>query len=172
MAVSSSRSAGVLEALPLQACTPSPFAEGIAAALAASDPRGPYFVSPPVDGWTLVVGNGLPPPENDPPPSYAWLERLSRTLGVDAYLFSTDRVSEHHAWAYAENGSLTRAFAIVMGDVVTSRGRAAPTERAYTTPRTAIDEEVVLALADEWTIDPRELEGRELGDGWIVRFSL
>ncbi|MGD9923486.1 MAG: hypothetical protein AB7V13_18885 [Pseudorhodoplanes sp.] len=89
------------------------------------------FVTPPVAGWTFVIGLPLPHPAGD---SYAdkmtpLLLQLSRRFGEAQYFLSFPP-ADHFAWARARAGRLVRAFAIAPAGVTWSSGHLTAEERA------------------------------------------
>ncbi|MBI5773771.1 MAG: hypothetical protein HZA89_08520 [Verrucomicrobia bacterium] len=68
------------------------------------------FISPPVDGWVLVLGARLPDPAEDVDACFRFLCAMSRKLG-HVQFFSASRVLGHHAWARLEAGRVLRAYA-------------------------------------------------------------
>ena len=68
------------------------------------------FISPPLAGWVLVVGSGLPEPSEDPDRCYRFLTALSRKLG-HVQFFSVSRAVHYHCWAILERGRVFRAYA-------------------------------------------------------------
>lgn len=68
------------------------------------------FISPPVKGWIVVFGSGLPDPSDDVDACYRFLTHLSHRLG-QVQFFSASRVVHHHAWVKADGGKIVRAFA-------------------------------------------------------------
>src|SRR5882724_7895723 len=68
------------------------------------------FIAPPVKGWVLVVGSGLPDPSEDMDRCYRFVLHLSRKLG-HVQFFSLNRVLNHHAWVRADGGRIVRAYA-------------------------------------------------------------
>jgi hypothetical protein len=68
------------------------------------------FVAPPVKGWILVMGSGLPDPGDDIDACFRFLVNLSRRLG-QVQFFSVNRILQHHAWVRAEGGRVVRAYA-------------------------------------------------------------
>jgi hypothetical protein len=69
-----------------------------------------FFIGPPVNGWTIVTGGGLPNPSCDVDDCFRFLIRMSKLLG-QVQFFQADRILHHHAWARAENGEVIRAYA-------------------------------------------------------------
>lgn len=100
----------VAEALGLSGVEPCNWRSGLRAGYAYG---GDYvFVTPPVDGWVLAVGGGLPE-ISDPAAVAAYREtmsELSKRFGA-AWIFATHRVSSYTAWACYEEGSERRLFA-------------------------------------------------------------
>jgi hypothetical protein len=78
------------------------------------------LVSPPIRGWVLVVGSGLPDPVEDPDGSFHFLRKLSRTLG-QVQCFSVHPALNHHAWVKLEDGIVSRAYAWA-GETVWNQG--------------------------------------------------
>ncbi len=68
------------------------------------------FIAPPVRGWILVLGSGLPDPSEDVDACFRFVSTLSRKLG-HVQLFSLSRILHHHAWVRAERGRIVRAYA-------------------------------------------------------------
>ena len=68
------------------------------------------FISPPVDGWILVIGSALPDPAADVDACFRFVMELSRKLG-HVQFFSANRVLSHHAWVQVEAGRVRRAYA-------------------------------------------------------------
>jgi hypothetical protein len=85
------------------------------------------FVSQPVDGWTLVVGGGLPDATMDADRLYRFLMELSLEVGEVQY-FSLDRVLGFHGWARIKDGRVMRAYAWA-GQAVWNEGRMTLDER-------------------------------------------
>lgn len=78
------------------------------------------FISPPVRGWILIVGTGVPDPAENVDECYRWVRRLSADLG-EVQFFSVNRVVNHHAWVRADMGEIGRAYAWV-GETVWNQG--------------------------------------------------
>jgi len=115
------------------------------------------FISPPVQGWTFIVGFTLAPksegsPEEEISPL---LTKLSSLYGT-ACFFATHRVVEYHTWAKAENGDVTRAFAYIgeIGEIVWDIGAATDAEIDI---RTGFTEDAVMQVADGWSVSPVSL---------------
>lgn len=125
------------------------------------------FISPPVNGWILVIGSGLPGPFEDVDKCFVFLTNLSRKLG-QVQFFSASRVVNHHAWAMVERGRVYRAYAWA-GEPLWAQGPMTSAEReldlrcfAYGTEQNAFTLKEELAanteklgqLAARWSIDP------------------
>jgi hypothetical protein len=135
------------------------------------------FISPSVGGWVLVVGADLPDPSDDVDKCFLLLTHLSRKVGVVQF-FSANRVLNHHAWAYAERGSIVRAYAWA-GRTVWNQGRPTQAETdlgltcfdyAVTVERIRFTQpdpitrntERVAQLAARWSLDPAAMDFRRL----------
>jgi hypothetical protein len=103
LAVRSRNLGAVQAALELDNPKPCSWSEGL-----SSDRQ--LFISPPLQGWILVVGAGLPDPSDDVDECFRFLMELSRRLG-HVQLFKADPTLHHHAWARVEAGRVVRAYA-------------------------------------------------------------
>ncbi len=103
LAVKSRSLLAVQSALSLHNAKPCSWLEGLTNA-------DKLFISPPVKGWIVITGTGLPEPSNDVDACFRFVMDLSRKLG-QVQLFSANRTSHHHAWVKAEEGHVVRAFA-------------------------------------------------------------
>lgn len=135
------------------------------------------FVSPPVLGWTLVVGFSLPSPvgRRFVDKCSPLLEQLGREF-ADVQYFQGDSLIELFAWARVVDGKIVRAFAIGDEGMIWNKGKLTKEERtlglkmfelrgvqggsavtaagdlfAYPT------DEHVLKLASRWSLDPTKL---------------
>ncbi|WP_174818539.1 hypothetical protein [Paenibacillus kobensis] len=126
--------------------------------------EGYYFVSPPVEGWTLVVNPIMPDLSGAAAPSpLIVIDRLSSRFGEACY-FATHRVVEYHAWAKSIHGKIVRAYGYVgeIGETIIDEGEMSEEERENDVIFTGLDadeprlpsEEDVLLMAAQWTIDP------------------
>jgi hypothetical protein len=148
------------------------------------------FVSPPVNGWTFVVGLALPHPVGRvfADKCMPLLMRLGKRFVEVQYFFAYPPI-DVFAWARLLEGRVVRAFAITDSGVVWNKGRSTKEERAlglklfdfrgvrgrrgdaggemilYPT------EEHVLRLAERWSLDPTRLDGADVptpGLGYIA----
>ena len=86
------------------------------------------FISPPVNGWILVVGPALPAPEEDVDFCFHFLSHISQRLG-HVQFFSLNRALGHHCWVRAHTGRIERAYAWC-GETLWNQGKMTPEESA------------------------------------------
>lgn len=135
------------------------------------------FIAPPVNGWILVVGSGLPDLSDDVDDTFRFLLDLSRKLGRVQY-FAANRVLGHHAWAAIEAGRVVRAYAWA-GQTLWNQGAKTRAElelglkcfRYFEGPERmsfgqpdviALNTEKVPLLAGRWSLDPAMIDERQL----------
>jgi hypothetical protein len=160
LAIKSASSKNVQTALGVSDGEPCSWDEGLAE---AQDEK--LFISPPVDGWVLVVGSSLPDPADDPDECFHFLRRISQELGHVQY-FGVNRVVNHHAWALVDSGDVFRAYAWA-DEVLWNQGVMTAAERelkmtclGYGTVSELGAEaharncERITRLATEWSVDP------------------
>src|SRR5205085_10092658 len=121
LAIRSYNPQAVQAALGLLKPRPCSWEEGLTAAQAKK-----LFISPPVDGWILVMGSGLPEPAHDVDQCFHFLLALSKKLGCVQF-FSANRALHHHAWVRAEQGRIQRAYAWA-GKTLWNQGRVTKAE--------------------------------------------
>jgi hypothetical protein len=143
------------------------------------------FICPPMAGWVLVVGSGLPEALEDPDRCYHFLRALSRKLG-HVQFFSVSRAVNHHCWALLERGRVFRAYAWA-GETLWNQGRltAAEKEMSMRCFDYAVEQnplgigeamaancEKVNSLAGRWSIDPGAISPEMWrGQGIVGAFS-
>ncbi len=173
---SSAAVATVLGLCDVEACN---WHSGFVAAYAYPNDR--VFVTPPLNGWVLAVGTGLPDP-SDPALLPAWralLARASQLFG-QAYFFASHRGSSYSAWARYRNGNEERLFAFA-DETIHNVGLPSAEEQEIIArlPDPSLaendpdyrerddfrppDEADVFRLASAWSIDPSTLEDEGLG---------
>ena len=103
LAIKSRNLLAVQTALAIDNPKPCPFLRGLSG-------EEKLFIAPPVKGWILVTGSGLPEPSEDVDACFRFLVEVSRKLG-QVQLFSYSRVLQHHAWVKADGGHVVRAYA-------------------------------------------------------------
>jgi len=132
------------------------------------------FIGPPVNGWIIVTGSGLPNPGSDADECFRFLTELSRKLG-HVQFFQAERVLHHHAWARVENGAVKRAYAWA-GETVWNQGSKTADEEELSmkcfgygehpsaaswaaAEWTATNVAKVPLLAARWSLDPARIDG-------------
>ncbi|OYW56453.1 MAG: hypothetical protein B7Y80_06620 [Hyphomicrobium sp. 32-62-53] len=180
----------VVEALGLEAPQPCNWNSGLGTVY---DPRlgqNHVFVSPPVNGWTFVVGLPLPQPMGR---SFAdKATPLLVDLGgrfVEVQFFIAFPPVDLFAWARMIDGRLVRAFAIGDEGIIWSKGKTTKEERALGLKLFELrgvrdrrgdaggplilhpTEDHVMQVARKWSLDPTKIgsnSGPE-GMGLIAR---
>ena len=172
MAVKCSNLQKVQNALGLHNATPCPLSEGFSRL-----GEHKLFISPPLKGWILVVGNSLPDVSDDVDKSFRFLMRVAGEVGSVQY-FSANRVLNHHAWVRIENNRVYRAYAWA-GETIWNQGERTAAEKELELkcynycdnplpyPFTARDSHVantekVMQLAAKWSIDPMAVNNQNL----------
>lgn len=158
----------VQKALRLHNAKPCSWAEGL-----TGDEK--LFIAPPVKGWVLVVGTGLPDPGDDVDVCYRFLIELSRKLGTVQF-FCANRVLHHHAWVRIEGGKVLRAYAWA-GKTLWQQGATTAAEKElnlqcfdYTESSEppafgqrdvmALNTDKVPLLAARWSLDPAQIDSQ------------
>jgi hypothetical protein len=134
------------------------------------------FVSPPVNGWTLVVSSSIPAPA-----SRRFVDKSLPLLGlserfVEVQYFAGFPEIDFFAWARVIEGRLIRAFAINDEGIVWNKGRPTKEEKAMALKLFEVrgmrerrgdaggeivmypTAEHVMELAQKWSLDPSHLE--------------
>jgi len=170
IAVKGNNLAAVQSALGLNNPKPCSWIQGF-----AGDEK--LFIAPPVMGWILVCGSGLPDPSEDVDACFRFVVDLSRKLG-QVQFFSFSRVLQHHAWVKADRGKVQRAYAWA-GHTLWRQGRptqaenelnlkcydyAEPADReSFAAPDPiATNVDKVPLLAARWSLDPARIDDRFL----------
>ncbi len=162
LAVKSRNLFAVQTALSLHKPRPCSWLEGFTSA-------DTLFVAPPVRGWILVTGLGLPSPSADVDACFRFVLELSRKLGQVQY-FTANRASQHHAWVKAHKGRVVRAYAwggatlwqqgapppgeAELGLRCFAYGEQAPAAGVEASEIMAANGEKVARLAARWGLDP------------------
>ena len=138
------------------------------------------FIAPPVNGWILVFGSGLPEPGEDVDLCYRFVLNLSSKLG-HVQFFSVSRILHHHAWVRADDGRVVRAYAWA-GRTLWNQGRRTAAERdldlkcfdyteaggqpGFGQPEGVMGNvDKVPQLAARWSLDPAHIEERFVEHG-------
>jgi hypothetical protein len=168
LAVRANDPKAVLSAIGLNQPTPCSWTEGMTG-------ERNFFIGSPVNGWIIVTGSGLPNPSCDVDECFRFLARISGQLGQIQF-FHADRILHHHAWARAENGLVTRAYAWA-GETIWNQGEKTPAEIELSMKCFGYGEEPnadswaavewtaanvgkVPLLATRWSLDPARLNER------------
>jgi hypothetical protein len=177
LVVRSGQVSAVQAALRLHKATPCSWGEGMSRLAGQS-----LFVSPPIRGWILVVGEGLPDPSHDIDRCFHFLTKFSRALG-EIQFFSVNRAVNHHAWAKVEQGTVRRGYAWA-GETLWNHGELTQAEidlgmKCYEYCERAEsfqiapgdmslpNSEKVLALAGRWSFDPAAIHDTGLQAGVV-----
>jgi len=166
LAVPSSDTRAVATAIGLDRIKTSNWRTGLEAAHALD--AGSVFVTPPIHGWVLAVGWGLP--------GTKWMrtryvrEELMTSLSIrfgEAQYYASHRGSGAVEWARYIKGREMRVFAYGDGQISHDRGQPYPEEAGLVpTPATSEDEgqywgpdeDDVLRIAAAWSLDPSQLD--------------
>ena len=188
LAVRTRDTEAVVQALGLVEPTASNWNSGIGSVYDDTLGEDHVFVSPPVNGWTFVVGLSLPFPA-----SRGFVDKCSPILlglgerFVEVQFFFTYPLIDYFAWARVIDRRMVRIFAVSDEGLVVNRGKVSPEERALGLKLFELrgvrgrkgdaggemilhpTEDHVLRLAQKWSIDPVKLDdmATEPGIGWI-----
>jgi hypothetical protein len=175
LAIKSRNLVAVQSALGLHHVKPCSLLEGLSG-------QEKLFIAPPVKGWILVFGSGLPDPADDVDIFFRFIVNLSRKLGAVQF-FTANRALAHHAWVRVESGRIVRAYAWA-GRTLWQQGPQTPAETELDlhcfeyddadTPTPFVFSDVMSAnvdrvplLAARWSLDPagidQHLLAREYG---------
>ena len=176
LAVRCDEAVAVVDALGLEDAEPCNWNSGVGAIYDDWLGGSRIFVSPPVDGWTLVVGLPLPHPMG---PGFVdkctpLLVELGGAFEEVQYFFSYPAI-DYYAWARVKDGRLVRAFAVSDEGIIWNKGRTTKEERALGLRLFELrgvkgrkgdaggelilhpTEDHVMRLASQWSIDPAAL---------------
>jgi hypothetical protein len=167
LAVRSEDPGAVANALALEDMRPATWRDGIE----RNEDDLLVFVTPPIDGWTLaLIDSAIAEPD---------LAELSRAFG-EAQLFGTHRVPEYHEWQRWVDGSPVRRYCWIgdRGEIPFDQGEPAAAEAGIARSSDLdrdwdelefADEETVLEVAREWSVDPSTLDARtDLPDEGLI----
>jgi hypothetical protein len=171
----------VQSALALHNPKPCSWVEGL-----SGEGEQKLFLSPPVNGWILVIGSALPDPSDDVDGCFRFLLELSRKVGHIQF-FIADTMLNHHAWAQMESGRVIRGYAWA-GKTLWNQGSITqpeldlsmrcyeyfepPPTPNYTSSNPADtpvnNSEKVHFLASRWSVDPDEIDERFIDQEWGI----
>ncbi|MDX2308125.1 MAG: hypothetical protein NW216_07805 [Hyphomicrobium sp.] len=190
LAVRTRDTGAVVEALGLIGPHPCNWRSGIGAVYDRALGEHQIFVSPPVNGWTFVVGLSLPQPvgRHFVDKSTPFLLALG-TRFVEVQYFMAYPPIDFFAWARMLDGRLVRAFAV--GDVGVLWNKGKPTREERTLGLRLFElrgvkdrrgdaggevilhptEDHVMRIAAKWSLDPTKLgaQSSQPGLGVIAR---
>jgi hypothetical protein len=165
----------VAQTIGLKTTKPSNWKNGIDKAYGDA-----IFIAPAIDNWTLIVGMGLPSGDSKDSIDQVsdLLNRLSKQFG-EAQFFCTHRVVEYHCWIKSINGEIDRIYSYLgeRGENIVIKGQPTAIEKKYNLIDTFSeeaknddyldredivipDEQLVMTIAGNWSIDPTLLERR------------
>ncbi len=184
LAVRSVDTLEVQKVLGITNCEPSNWNTGIGTIYHEELGAGRVFVSPPIEGWTFVVGLSLPQPLG---PAFAdKCTPLMLDLGAtfpEVQYFLCDSDIEIFAWARVQDGKLKRAFAIGDDGFLWNKGKVSREElelglKILTAPRQRRKNQLqifeaddyptelhVMYLAGRWGLDPTKLDAAQCQPG-------
>jgi hypothetical protein len=168
----------VQSALALHNPKPCSWVDGL-----AGNGEQKLFLSPPVNGWILVIGSALPDPNEDVDVCFRFLCDLSRKVGHIQF-FNANSMLNHHAWVQVENGRVLRAYAWA-GKTLWNQGPITQAEtdlamKCYDYSETpdispftssepsSNNSDKVHFLAARWSIDPDEIDERYIEQEWGI----
>lgn len=155
----------VLAALGLNAIKELSWDEGIDAIYDREEeiPFNIVFITPPVNGWTFVVGRwAADAGGKEVLDVEKFITKLSRQFD-EVQAFATHRVVEYHHWMLAREGSLIRSFAYCGegGEILTNKGKLTQIEESYEWDQLlkfCSDEEDELDESDNFSDEEDELD--------------
>jgi len=148
------------------------------------------FVSPPVNGWVIVVGDRLPNPESDIDRCFRFLAETSDRVGHVQYFHGNPTLG-HHAWAKVIEREVARAY-VWTGETTWNQGSTTIAEeksgmqcfdyfanedegsayKLWETVRQNVEQ--LPLLASIWSVDPVALEedAFRAKPGWVGRMPV
>lgn len=181
----------ILQTFEFSDVTPANWASGVQAVYMDSKRA---FVTPPVDGWTFVLGTGFPifGTGEQTREFLAYIDALTEHFPT-LYYFGTHRVVDFHAWLKVTGQKLDRAYAYLGESSETLCDKGVKTqdeenlgfrffdelspesdEEGYFERKDLRypDEEDVMKISSAWTIDTQTLDTRtEKGVGVLVKIN-
>ncbi len=132
------------------------------------------FVTPAIKGWVLAVGLGLPDFDDGKNPKLSdLLSRLSQTFG-EAHFYASHRAISHTCWLKYIDGQRVRGLSTIEGTMLLNEGQQTGIEADLVyfnadTPEddknaTYPDEQSVMDIAADWSVNPSLLENAEFSD--------
>jgi len=173
---------GVVERLGLVDPVTANWNNGIGTVYAEEHEDSSVFVSPPVNGWTFIVGLALPQPI-----SKAFVDKtvpLLLDLGsqfIEVQYYLAYPALDAFAWARVIDGKLVRAYAINDEGVVWSKAKPMKEEKTLGIKLYEVrgvkrkkddaagelvlypTEQHIMKLASKWSLDPTAIEDLAIG---------
>lgn len=167
----------VAERLALTDTLAANWDNGLGTVYSETEGSGAVFVSPPVNGWTFVVGLALPQPLGKAFTDKSiplLLDLGSQFIEVQYYLAYP--ALDCFAWARVIDGRIVRAYAINDEGIVWNKGKATKEEKTLGIKLYEVrgvkkrkgdaegelvlypTEQHVMQLAGKWSLDPTRLE--------------
>lgn len=124
------------------------------------------FITPQINDWIIVCGHGIPSGKEK-----QLLVDLSKEFG-EVQFFATHRVSDYHSWMKAINGTIERSFTYSdeYDNGYAAQGNPTRIEKENGLTKEIendseyidfIDEEFLMKIAKNWSIDPTQLSQRK-----------
>jgi hypothetical protein len=178
LAIRTRDTARVVERLGLDGLVAANWDNGLGTVYSEEHAESHVFVSPPVNGWTFVVGLALPQPMGKAFADKAiplLLDLGSQFIEVQYYLAYP--ALDYFAWARLIDGKLQRAYAITDEGVAWNKGKPTKEEKTLGIKLYEVrgvkkrkgdaggelvlypTETHVLQLAGKWSLDPSRLDG-------------
>ncbi len=182
LAIRTRDSGRVIEALALREAQSANWNTGLGTVYSTEIGPDRLFVTPPVNGWTFVVGLSLPQPLGQAFADKATplLVDLGGTF-IEVQYFAACPAIDYFAWARVIDGKLVRAFAVSDEGLLWNKGKVTKEEKAISlkpvegrtkSRRTHGDtvvmpsEQDVMRLAAKWSLDPTRIDAAN-GDGLV-----
>jgi len=165
LAVKSTNVADPVSYLNLKESRSVPWDKGIA--FAYDDSANVVFLTPPIQGWVLVVGWAAAAIADAEPVMsfYKTTGKMSARFG-EVQGFATRRIVECHSWMLARDGNVVRSFAYAgeSGELLDNTGALTDAERKLAfwkepPERWNPSEEDVMTVAAGWSLNPTKLNG-------------
>lgn len=193
LAIRTTDTSRVAEVLELEAIEASNWRTGIGTIYDEQLSRGRVYLTPPVNGWTFVVGLSLPQPLGG-----GFVDKCTPILldlaGAfpEAQYYLCYPPMDCYAWARVSDGKLVRAFAIGDEGIIWNKGKSTKDERSIGLKFAEVrgvksrkadvglpmqvypTEAHVMHLASCWSFDPTTLQGTKTdsGLGYVCATSL
>lgn len=184
LAVRTTETARVADTLGLEPLETANWRTGIGAIYDEKLSQGRVYLTPPINGWTFVVGLSLPQPlgRNFADKCTPMLLDLAGAFPEAQYFLCYPPI-EFFAWARVLDGKLVRAFAIGDEGIIWNKGRPTREERSIGLKVAEVrgvknrkadvgeampvypTEAHVMHLASCWSFDPTSLEGKKADTG-------